>query len=129
MEVMIPRPAQPTPGSGPPDSTHTTPEKPVRRMILQVHVFAFFPQGVEDALLGQAAQQQAGGIRLGITAHHHYLAAHLGQTRHSILSGGGLADTTFAINRDLTHSQTPLSKILIRIEARRVPGGVNMLSY
>ena len=29
MAVMIPRPAQPTPGSGPPDSTHLIPRKPV----------------------------------------------------------------------------------------------------
>ena len=94
----------------------------MRRMIIQVHVFAFFPQGVQDALLGQAAQQQAGGVRLGVAAHHHDLPAHLGQTRHRILSGGGLADAAFAVNRDLTHNQTPLSEILIRIEARRVPG-------
>ena len=73
-------------------------------MILQVHVFPFFPQGVQDALLGQAAQQQAGGIRLGIAAHHHNLPAHLGEPRHRILSGGGLADATFAVNCDFAHS-------------------------
>ena len=100
----MPRPAQPTPGLRAAGFHAHGSGEPGAADILQVHVFAFFPEGVQNALLGQAAQQQAGGVRLGVAAHHHDLAAHFGQPGHGVLRGGGLADAAFAVNCYFAHN-------------------------
>ncbi len=53
----MPRPAQPTPGSGPPDSTHIVPPNPGLRTALELDVIALFPQGVQHRLLVQPVEQ------------------------------------------------------------------------
>ena len=59
----MPRPAQPTPGSGPPDSVHRQSPKPVAADVVQVDVLAFFAKRVEHGLLGQPAQAAAASNR------------------------------------------------------------------
>ena len=71
--------------------------------IVQFHVLAFLAQGVEHRFLGQAAEQQAGGVGLGVAADDHDLSAHLRQTGHGVLGGGGFADAAFAVNCHLSH--------------------------
>ncbi len=102
---MIPRPAQPTPGSGPPDSTQSVLPKPVAADVFQLDVLALLAQRVEHGLLRQAAQQQPRGVGLGVAADHHHLLAHLGQRGDGVLGGGALADATFAVDRHLACSR------------------------
>ena len=78
MDVMMPRPAQPTPGSGPPDSTHKVFVKSIAADVFQGDVLAFFAERVEHGFLGQAVQQQTRRVGLRIAADHHHLAPHLG---------------------------------------------------
>ncbi len=105
---MIPRPAQPTPGSGPPDSTQIDIAETDFSDVVEFHVLAFRAKGVEHGLLRQPSQQQPRGIRLGIAAHNHDLSAHFRQTGHCVLRGGGLSDTAFAVNGNLSHLKPPV---------------------
>jgi hypothetical protein len=55
-------------------------------------------KGIQYRFLGQAAEQQPGGVGLGVAADDHDLLAHLHQAGDGVLGCGGLADAAFAVN-------------------------------
>ena len=71
--------------------------------LVQFHILAFVAKGIEHGLLGQATEQESGGIGLRVTADHHDLLAPLREPGNGVLGGGGLADATLAIDCDLAH--------------------------
>jgi hypothetical protein len=114
MLVMMPRPAQPTPGSGPPDSVQRVPLVARLQDVVEFDVLALFAKSVEHGLLGQSAQEETGGVGLGVASDHHDLLAHLRQRGHRVLRGGALADAAFSVDCDLAHasSSPPVGRIL-----------------
>jgi hypothetical protein len=47
-------------------------------------------------------QDQAGGVSLRVATDDQDLLTHFGQSGQGVLGRGGLADTTFAVERNLT---------------------------
>ena len=90
MAVMTPRPAQPTPGSGPPDSTHFDVAVADLHHHLEFQVLHAAGLGgqVHDGVLGLLVQHQAGRVGLGIAADDHDLLLGFRQRRHQVLRGG-----------------------------------------
>ena len=69
---------------------------------VQLHLVTLVPQGVQHGLLGQPPQEQAGGIRLGVAAHHHDILSQLRKACGKILGSGGLANAALAIYCNLS---------------------------
>ncbi len=99
----MPRPAQPTPGSGPPDSVQRHVAETVAADVVEFDVFAFVAKRIQDGLLGQSAQEQSGRVGLGVAADHHDFLAHFRQGRYRVLRGRRLADAAFAVDCNLSH--------------------------
>jgi len=74
---------------------------------IEFDVLAFLTQGVEDGLLRQAVQEQAGGVGFGVATDDHDFFTHLGQAGDGILCGRGLADAALPVDSDLTHFVRP----------------------
>jgi type II secretory pathway component PulK len=103
IEVMTPRPAQPTPGSGPPDSTQLDVLVADLHDVFELEVLdaAGRRRQAQDGVLRLGVQDQAGGVRLRIAADDQDLLPHLGQRRQGVLRGRRLADATLAVKCDL----------------------------
>ena len=61
----------------------------------------FGSQG-QNGVLGLGVQDQTGGVSLRVAADDKDLLTHFGQSGQGVLGSGGLADTTFAVKRNLT---------------------------
>ena len=82
------------------------------------HVFEFqilhrtgFSGQRQDGVLGLGVQDQAGGVGLGVAADDQDFLTHFGQSGQGVLGGGGLTDTTLAIESDLpecSHFSSPI---------------------
>jgi hypothetical protein len=57
-------------------------------------------------------KDQAGRVSLGVAADDEDLVAHLGEASEGVLRGGGLADTTLTIERNLAHLKDLLCAVL-----------------
>ena len=101
---MTPRPAQPTPGSGPPELDAGHAAEAGAQHVLQFEVFdgARFRGQMKDSLLGFRVQDQARGVGLGVAADDQDLLAHLGEGRDGILRRRRFSDSAFAVKRNLT---------------------------
>jgi hypothetical protein len=103
IEVITPRPAQPTPGfrAAGLDATDVAVADLHHVFELQVLHRAGFGGQREDGVLRLGVQDQAGRVGLGVAADDEDLLAHLGQGRQGVLAGGGLADAALAVEGDL----------------------------
>ena len=89
MATIIPRPAQPVPGSGPPASMQRAPRLSVKAISPEAGL-----ELVENG--GDAPPHQApGGVRLGVAAHYRHPFPGLGHGRRQVGHGGGLPDAPF----------------------------------
>jgi hypothetical protein len=65
---------------------------------------------VKDGGLGFAVQHEAGGIGFRVAADDHDPLPQFGHTGNGILTGGGFADTAFAVECNLSHGSVLLMK-------------------
>jgi hypothetical protein len=105
IDVMTPRPAHPTPGSGPPDSTH---------LMLQVLDGAGSGGEAQHGVLRFGVKDQARRIRLWVAPDDEDLLIELDQRGERVLGGRRLADPSFAVKRNLTelaHGDVPCAAV------------------
>ena len=118
MEVMTPRPAQPTPGSGPPDSTQRMPREPDLEHVLELEVLHRAGRGgqAEDGVLSLGVEDEAGGVGLRVAADDEDLLPELDERGEGVLGGRGLPDPSFTVKCDLTqlsHCRCPVVRQLV----------------
>ena len=103
---MTPRPAQPTPGSGPPefDAADVAVADLHHLFDFEVLDAAGIRRQAQDGVLRLGVQDQAGRIRLRIAADDQDAMAHLGQRRQRVLRGRRLADAALSVKRYLPQS-------------------------
>ena len=100
---MTPRPAQPTPGSGPPELDATDVEIADLHDLFDLEVLDAARRSgeAEDGVLRLGVKDEAGRIRLRIAADDQNAVTQLRKRRQSILGRRRLADAPFAVKRDL----------------------------
>jgi hypothetical protein len=99
MAVMTPRPAQPTPGSGPPDSTAADAVEADADHLFRLEVLdqTFLRRHLQHRELRFRIEDEAGGVGFGIAADDENLLAHLGQRHQGILRRRRLADAALSV--------------------------------
>ena len=101
---MTPRPAQPTPGSGPPELDAANVAEADLHDVLEFEVLdaAGFSGEAQDGVLRLGVQDESRRIRLGVATDDEDLLVHRGEGREGVLRGGRLADAALAVKCDLS---------------------------
>ena len=107
--MMMPRPAHPTPGSGPPDSTQTIPLNPFLRMSSSSTSSPSERRVSRTVFWDRPPRSRRVESALGSQPTTMTFLPHFGQPGHRVLSGGRLADSSLTVYGDFPHRSLPVT--------------------